>query len=749
MRAAPILTSFNGGELSPRMMGRVDQAIYQVATAEMLNFVPTIEGPAMKRSGFMYIRAAASTASWLSTFIFSNTQAYVLEWSNLALRFYTNGGRVETGPSAPFQVTTPYTAAEAPRVSTQQSYDRLYMAHANHPPASIVRTDATDFTYAALNFTNGPFATRNSDQAVLMHVNTGLTQVIATGGAPFTADDIGGYVMIEAMSFGDIKAWEPQARTDGSPAQLVVGDKRVSDGKVYQCTAIGGVRTGTIQPTHTRGEAWDGSGQSILGYDTQTAGVKWKYLYDMIGVAKITGFVDGSTVGISVTRTFPDSLVDNAGVFTASYRWSRPAISANADGWPRVVLLAFERLIFFTGFWMYASVVGDYGGGTVDMAPFSDAGLTAPDQAFSLRLGISNPVLWARLDRGIILLGTADGIWAVQKINASQTFSSDNVECVKQIHRGVSDVPPVQAGRSTIFVQAGGKKLRDANYDLQGDSYDAANLNVLQRHILKSGAVQLAFQGEPDELLFAARADGQLALHPHVPEQQIRGFARISHGGGPILSVCAIPGGDGSDQLWALVAGSVGRSVELLAPAWEEGETDLADAFFVDSGSTYSGAATTDVTGLDYLNGKAVAVLADGIVVTGKTVALGKITLDVAASTVQVGLPFTARLTSLRPEFRDGAGNTVQARKKRLAKLFLRLLETVGVKVDTGTGKVDELIDRPTSAAMDIAAPLFTGDTERPVGGSWGKDGQVSIISDVPLPCMVVAAMPTFEVGDA
>jgi hypothetical protein len=179
------------------------------------------------------------------------------------------------------------------------------------------------------------------------------------------------------------------------------------------------------------------------------------------------------------------------------------------------------------------------------------------------------------------------------------------------------------------------------------------------------------------------------------------------------------------------------------------GRDGLADAFFVDSGATYSGAATTTITGLDYLRGKAVAVLADGIVVTGKTVALGKITLDVAASTVQVGLPFTARLTSLRPEFRDGAGNTVQARKKRLAKLFLRLLETVGVKVDTGTGKVDELIDRPTSAAMDIAAPLFTGDTERPVGGSWGKDGQVSIISDVPLPCMVVAAMPTFEVGDA
>jgi hypothetical protein len=42
------------------MHGRVDQALYQISTAEMLNFVPTIEGPAMKRSGFRYIRAEAA-----------------------------------------------------------------------------------------------------------------------------------------------------------------------------------------------------------------------------------------------------------------------------------------------------------------------------------------------------------------------------------------------------------------------------------------------------------------------------------------------------------------------------------------------------------------------------------------------------------------------------------------------------------------------------------------------------------------
>jgi hypothetical protein len=52
---SPILTSFNGGELSQRMHGRTDQGIYSVSAAEMENFVPTVEGPAMKRTGFRFI----------------------------------------------------------------------------------------------------------------------------------------------------------------------------------------------------------------------------------------------------------------------------------------------------------------------------------------------------------------------------------------------------------------------------------------------------------------------------------------------------------------------------------------------------------------------------------------------------------------------------------------------------------------------------------------------------------------------
>jgi hypothetical protein len=79
-----------------------------------------------------------------------------LEWGDLKLRFYTNGGRIETAPNVAYEVTVPYTAAEAPFVSQQQSYDRLYLAHRRTRRRRCCGPAAATFSYAALTLKNGP-----------------------------------------------------------------------------------------------------------------------------------------------------------------------------------------------------------------------------------------------------------------------------------------------------------------------------------------------------------------------------------------------------------------------------------------------------------------------------------------------------------------------------------------------------------------------------------------------------------------
>lgn len=742
-RYSPILSSFNGGELSPRMMGRVDQAIYQISAKEMLNFVPTVEGPAMKRTGFRHIRAALASSAWLSSFIYSDTQAYVIEWGEGALRFFTNGGRIETAPNVAYEVAVPYTAAQAPLVSQQQSYDRLYLSHPAHAPAALTRTAATAFSYGAVTLKGGPFADTNTDKSKTVTFaggwEVGDSVTVTANSAIFEAGHVGASFLIEAEDFSAINAWEPGI--DG----IDVGDRVRSDGKAYEATAVlAQNRTGQIQPTHSSGEEWDGQG----GLDVNNNGpfgVKWKYLHDRFGVGTIASFISPTQVTLTVTRALPVS------TGSASYKWAHGAISA-ARGWPKINLLAFGRLIYFTDFEIIASVVGDYGGGTVNMSPYTEGGLLAPDQAFRRRLAISNPVLWAVADRNVILIGTSDGTYAIGKVNSNEAFSSDNIECIKQGHWGAAPVWPVQTGVSTIYAQRAARKLREAGYALDSDRYTSPNIVIWQRHILKGRVRQLAFQADPEEMLWAVRGDGQLALHPHVPEQDVRGFARAAHAGGSVLSAVAIPNDADSEELWVLVQGAGGaKSVELQAAPWEEEESALADAFYVDSGASYDGAPTTTVSGLTHLAGRSVAVLADGAVVPGCSVdGAGNLTpaLPRAASKIHVGLGYQARLTWLRPELRDGAGRTVQAKKKRLVSIFLRVLETLGVKLDPGTGTADELIHRRGGAPMDAPIAPLTGDTEHSTGGSWDRDGQGTIISDDPLPCMIVAAMPSFEVSE-
>ena len=93
----PIQRGFNGGKFSRRLKGRSDLARYAFDCEEMQNFFPTVQGPAVKRSGTKFIRdtTSSSTAkSRLIPFNVADDQAYVLELSAGVIRFYQNSGAV-------------------------------------------------------------------------------------------------------------------------------------------------------------------------------------------------------------------------------------------------------------------------------------------------------------------------------------------------------------------------------------------------------------------------------------------------------------------------------------------------------------------------------------------------------------------------------------------------------------------------------------------------------------------------------
>ena len=220
-----ILTNFTAGELSPNMYGRTDIERYYNGCMTMENFLVLPQGGAYRRPGSRYVASVktASAFTRLVPFIFSTTQAYILEFGNLYMRVYYDGGQVlhttsttsawvtatayavgdfvknddviyrcisahtsgattepGTGESwedkwvadTTYEIATPYTTAQLPDLKFAQSADTLYIVHPSHEPRQLTRTAHTTWTLTALAWENGPFMKDNDDDSHTLTVTS-------------------------------------------------------------------------------------------------------------------------------------------------------------------------------------------------------------------------------------------------------------------------------------------------------------------------------------------------------------------------------------------------------------------------------------------------------------------------------------------------------------------------------------------------------------------------------------------------
>lgn len=750
-----IITGFLAGEISPLMAGRVDTEQYAFGLDTCVNFVPFNEGPLVKRPGFAYVNDAAATTTWLSAFRRGVTQEYVLEWLAAKLRFYTNGGRIETSPGVAYEAVTPYAAAHASAICSQQNYDRLYLTHGTYPMGALRRDTATTFTHEVLTLLNGPFADPNTDTAITVTASgtSGAGITLTASSAIFRTGHVGSLFRLEAKDFSDVPAWETQM------AGVVIGDLCRNEGKVYQAATAG--KTGTVPPTHGEGTEWDGLNELDVVNAKGPYGVKWTYVHDRFGIVQITAIGGASpalTATATVLRRLPNSLTS-----VATWRWAYHAFSADA-GYPHLVSIGWGRLLAWKDFDILGSVVGDYGGGRVNFAAFSDVGVLADDLAFRRRLSIEEPPLWVVADNKKLLLGLPAREIAIAPINASAAVTGPNIGAENQSFYGSELVWPVQIGTETIFIERGGERIRSADFDFARDRYDAPDLTAAAAHICKGGIVQLAHQRRPQALVYGVRADGQLVVHSKS-RLEIKGFSRTVLGGSAkVKSAVSVYGADGkTEELWALVertrGGATVKEIWKQMP-WRKLGDAQAEQFFVDAGVRIAATAGQTVfTGLTWLASQAVAVLANGAVITGLSVtAGGQLTIPAANTakvngvevpyTLIVGLAYTAEAITLPPAARSSNG-FITGLLQRVLKVATRLVETVGVKVGVpGSDTLEEIVFRSGGDAMDAPIPLKTGDYGGEVEAEFDRLGRARWVSDGPTGAIVAAAMLNLDVSD-
>lgn len=296
-KAAPALGNFNAGELSPDFAARVDNEKYPVGSSLVQNFIPRIQGPARRRPGTRFVEPVKTSShrAWLRKFIFSQAQAYQIEFGPGYCRFYTNHGQVQSGGGA-YEIASPYTAGMLTNsdgtcaLQFEQSGDVVYIACGSYWPQTLTRFGDTDWVLTPYSPPDGPFQDQNPSNSPALYVATiagSPNQVTCFATAPIfdpsdvaTASSPGRLVRVQVQYF-NVQTWASDV-TDAT------GDLRRYNGNTY--IALNNGTTGPQPPIQTSGTQWDGAG-----------GVQWLYQDSGYGIGQVTAYTSATQVTLTIS----------------------------------------------------------------------------------------------------------------------------------------------------------------------------------------------------------------------------------------------------------------------------------------------------------------------------------------------------------------------------------------------------------------------------------------------------------------
>ncbi len=291
-------------------------------------------------------------------------------------------------------------------------------------------------------------------------------------------------------------------------------------------------------------------------------------------------------------------------------------------------------------------------------------------------------------------------------------------------------IPPVNVDGATLYVARNRQEIHEFLYTDVEQAYQSTDLSLLSRHIIGTPVDQDYDQKR--RLLFIIRNDGNFATLTVFRSEQVSAWT-LHDTQGDVKSVAVV-----GDEVYMLVARNGAYTIELF-----DENLNLDSAL---SGETET--PTASWSGLDHLEGLEVAIVADGVLQASKTVSSGAVTLDEAASAVEIGLPYTHIIEPLPPSDVGGAGG---GRRIRLIEAIFRLQDTAALKLDVGRGLHDiALCQIGEDPILDAPLPLVSGDIRvRALG--WQADGQKPlwrIEQSAPLPFTLLSVTTQLKVND-
>jgi len=738
-------TNFTAGQLSPRLDGRTDLQKYYNGAKTITNFTIQTHGGASRRPGTAFIQEVKDSSSpvRLIPFEFSTVQTYVLEFGDQYIRFYKDKGIItETAKT----ITNISQANPAVVTSTSHGYN-----NGDHVIISSVTgmVEVNGKTFKVANTTTNTFELQDVDgnninsTSYTAYVSGGNAYRIYEIASPYAAADLDAIKFAQSADIMYLVhpnyAVRKLSRTGHTNWLLTEVEFDVPPFQPHNDTT-----TTLSTSTTTVGSSGTVTASSTTGINSG-AGFKSTDVGRAIhlngGHLIITAFIDAT----HVTATCKVSL----GSGSATTDFALGSFS-NTTGHPSSVTF-FEQRLVFAGTTeepqaLFFSKVNEY-------ENFDDGYHTSVTDTSAMIYTIAsnkvNSIRFLSAQRSLIA-GTVGGEFVVSASGTTQPITPTNIQIQKQTSYGAANIDAVQIANVTMFLQRAKRKIRELTYSFDFDSYVAPDMTILAENVTESGIKELSYQQEPESILWGARLDGKLIGLTYQRAEDVVGWHLHEVGGsfgsdsfGHVENLTTIPGDADEDDLYMVVKrtinGTTRRYVEYLTN-YDYG-TNIADAFFVDSGLQYNGSATTTISGLDHLEGQEVAVLADGATHPRKTVSNGSISLDRSVTKASIGLPYDSILQTMRIEA-GAAEGVAQGQTKRIHDVTIRLLNSVGVEIGSDLENMERIPFRSSSNLMDVAIPPFTGDKQVEFRGDFETDGYIYVRQTQALPLNIIGIYP-------
>lgn len=240
--------------------------------------------------------------------------------------------------------------------------------------------------------------------------------------------------------------------------------------------------------------------------------------------------------------------------------------------------------------------------------------------------GDGSDIKWI-IGTNYLLVGTYGGEFVV-KGSGDAGITPTDVSARARSNWGVEAIQPITIDSMIHFVQRTGKKVRQFVYDYYLDSYKAIDVSLYSEHLFESPIVDIAYQKNPDSILYCLREDGKVAVLTLETNQQVQAWSLLEFDG-VVESLEIIPSYNGLyDEVYMIVKRIVnGQEVRHIERMQNLITPDIqSHCWYVRSGLHYDAFSMTE----------------------GQELTLSAVSGDVTASVAVVGTGFTSDMVKRR-----------------------------------------------------------------------------------------------------